>query len=93
MKTAQLHQRPYIQFALVLTFGFLLLHIAGFRRYTAIWSGTYVGSEEAQLAGVFYLLLYLLSVCIVPILFLTEAIHWLFERANYIRSKRKTPTG
>ncbi len=61
-----------------LAFGLLILysivHLAGFRAYVSVWSGTLAGDINSAFAGITYILLYLVAVCVVPVLILADGL-------------------
>jgi len=68
--------------ALFLGFLFLVVHLAGFETDTAVLSGANDGDYWAQVSGIVYLLLYIIFVCIVPILVIADGLLWLGGRLS-----------
>ena len=73
-----------VQRALVISAGFLLVHLAGWREYTSVLNGT-VGPDSTGWAGstffgVAYVLIYLAFVILVPVLLLAAALLAAWQR-------------
>ncbi len=73
------HRRVWA-YAIVLTALFLLAHLAGFRDDTSVLAGTHSGSGADKYWGVVYLILYVIWVCIVPILAIGGGLLWMGGR-------------
>ena len=56
---------------------FSVVHLAGFRAYTSVWSGVLPSSFQTELAGLLYIGLYLCVICIAPILGCTGILLWI----------------
>ena len=79
-----LSPKDMIQRAIAISGLFLLLHLAGFREYTSILNGT-IGSLElgwnlSAFLAVFYIILYLAFVLLVPVLVLAALILVIWQR-------------
>ena len=78
----------------ILTFAYLVCHLAGLRQYTSILSGTPAQAGiSRELAGVLaavYLLFYCSFVTVVPILTLAAGVFHLFEWLMSRRAKAGT---
>jgi len=82
----------FVQRALVIGAGFLLVHLAGLREYTSVLNGT-VGPESAGWAmsaflGVAYIIIYLAFVILAPVLILAAGILTVWQRHS---NKEKSP--
>jgi hypothetical protein len=82
--------------AVVLALPFVVCHLAGFREYTCILSGTYpsvgAGAPHAARLGLLYVVAYVAYLVPAPILFLGAALlfllDWIHERAcRYARRR------
>jgi hypothetical protein len=80
----------FVKAALILSLLFGIAHIAGFRSYTSVWSGVIVGTPETELAGILYIVLFLLLVCLVPILLIASIILWIHGVVAKNKSTRTT---
>ena len=56
---------------------FSVVHLAGFRAYTSVWSGVLPSSFQTEFAGLLYIGLYLCVVCIAPVLGFTGLLLWI----------------
>ena len=59
-----------------------MIHLAGFRVYTAIWAGTHTGEVWTGFAGMLYIILYLGWITVVPIYAIAGLIMWLKSRIH-----------
>jgi hypothetical protein len=79
-----LSARDLIQRAVAISGMFLLLHLAGFREYTGILNGTIgsldLGWKLSTFLAVFYIVLYLAFIIVVPILLLAALILTVSQR-------------
>ena len=74
----------FLQRALVIGAGFLLVHLAGLREYTSVLNGT-VGPESSgwvlsAFLGVTYIIIYLAFVILAPVLILAAGILAVWQR-------------
>jgi hypothetical protein len=87
----------FLQRALVISTGFLLVHLAGLREYTSVLNGT-TGPESAGWAssaffGVTYIIIYLAFVILAPVLVLAAGILAVWQRhVESNESKRSSLT-
>jgi len=79
-----LSARDMIQRAAAISGLFLLVHLAGFREFTGILNGTIgsltLGWNLSAFLAVFYIVLYLAFVLLVPVLVLAAAILKIWQR-------------
>jgi hypothetical protein len=79
-----LSARDMIQRAVAISVLFLLVHLAGFREFTGILNGTIgsltLGWGLSTVLAVFYIVLYLAFVILVPVLLLAAAILMVWQR-------------
>jgi hypothetical protein len=79
-----LSPRDMVQRAAAISGLFLLLHLAGFREFTGILNGTIgslaLGWDLSTFLAVFYIVLYLAFVILVPALLLAAAILMVYKR-------------
>jgi len=64
----------------VLSALFLVARLAGFEEHTAVLAGTHSGGYTAQYCGLIYLILYVIFVCLVPIMVIAGFLLWLGGR-------------
>jgi hypothetical protein len=81
-----LSARDMVQRAAALSGLFLLVHLAGFREFTSILNGT-IGSLDlgwnlSAFLAVFYIMLYLAFVIVVPVLVLAAVILMVWQRLH-----------
>ena len=69
--------QPFWICALVITLLFACMHGLGLRDYTSVLAGTLSGPEWTHMAGVVYIIVYVLWVGIVPILAIAGGLLWL----------------
>jgi hypothetical protein len=67
-------------YALMITVLFFVSHLAGFQAHTSVLAGAHSGGYGPQVCGLVYLMLYVLFVCIVPIMVIADSILWLGGR-------------
>ena len=77
----------FFSYSLVLVTLFLLAHLAGFQVHTSVLAGTHSGSSMEQYFGLVYLILYIISVCIVPIMVIAGSLLWLGGRLVHFRDQ------
>jgi hypothetical protein len=81
-----LSARDLIQRAVAISGLFLVLHLAGFQEYTGILNGTIgsldLGWKLSTFLAVFYIVLYLAFVILVPVLLLAAVILAVWQRLN-----------
>lgn len=79
-----LSAKDMIQRAAAITGLFLVVHLAGFRELTGILNGTIgsvaLGWDLSAILAVFYIVLYLAFVIVVPVLLLAAAILMVWQR-------------
>lgn len=68
--------RRFWRYATVFTVLFVVAHLAGFREDTSVLAGTHSGDASDKYWGVVYLILYVIWVCIVPILTIAGGLLW-----------------
>ena len=61
---------------------FVMLHLLGIRRYTSVLCGTFGAGYGGAFAGMLYVLFYLASVVLAPILIIAAAIWGAYNRVT-----------
>ena len=82
MSSKRKNYQPFWNYALVITLLFAGVHGLGFRDYTSVLAGTLSGPEWTHMAGVVYLILYVLWVGIAPILAIAGLLLWIEGRLS-----------
>jgi hypothetical protein len=87
----------FVQRAIVISVGYLLVHLAGLREYTSVLNGT-VGPESAgwtvsAILGITYIIIYLAFVVLVPVLLLAAGILALWQRRGRRMDEIKCSSG
>ena len=82
MSSKRKNYQPFWNYALVLTLLFAGVHGFGFRDYTSVLAGTLSGPEWTHMAGVVYLVLYVLWVGVAPILAIAGLLLWVEGRVS-----------
>lgn len=81
-----LSPKDMLQRAIAISGLFLLVHLAGFREYTSILNGTIgslaLGWNFSAFLAVFYIVLYLAFVILVPVLILAAVILMVWQRLH-----------
>jgi hypothetical protein len=81
-----LSAKDMIQRAAAISCLFLVVHFAGFREYTGILNGTIgsmeLGWELSAILGVFYIVLYLAFVIVVPVLLVAAVFLAVWQRVS-----------
>ncbi len=72
--------RRFFSYALLLSVLFALAHLAGLKDHTAVLAGTHSGGVVPQYFGVAYLIVYVMFVCLVPVLVIAGLLLLLGER-------------
>jgi hypothetical protein len=82
----------FFSYSFVLTALFLLAHLAGLQAHTSVLAGTHSGSYMEQYFGLVYLILYIIAVCIVPIMVIAGSLLWLGGRVTRPAGQPKQET-
>ena len=70
----------FFSYALVFSGLFLLAHLAGLQADTSVLAGTHSGGYVEQCFGALYLIVYVIFVCVVPIMVIAGSLLWLGGR-------------
>lgn len=70
----------FFSYALVLSALYGLAHLAGLQAHTSVLAGTHSGGYVAHYFGVVYLIVYVIFVCVVPVLVIAGCLLWLGGR-------------
>ena len=86
-----LSAKDMIQRAIAISGLFLVVHLAGFREYTGILNGTIgsldLGGNLSAFLAVFYIVIYLAFVIVVPVLVLAAVILMVWQRLRLRMAK------